>query len=97
MQKRRGRSRRTKKPSTKQQSTKQLNVLVSDKYLDRIPEVADRLRSAGMRVGRVLENTGTIEGSVDSAGRESFQSIEGVEAVEEQQTYQLPPPDSDLQ
>jgi hypothetical protein len=77
--------------------TRQFNVVVSEDYLDRVGEVADKLRSAGMRVGRVMDLTGTIEGSADSAKEEQLRQIDGVEAVEEQRSYQLPPPESDLQ
>ncbi len=91
MAKRRRRSHSNKQPA------KLFNVVVSDDYLDRIPEVAERLRSAGMRVGRIIPSIGTIEGVVDSTDEQELKGIEGVEAVEEQRSYQLPPPESDLQ
>jgi hypothetical protein len=83
-----------KKPAS---GGKALNVLVSDEYLSRVGEVADRLRSAGMQVGKVMTNSGTIEGRVASKHHDHLKGIEGVAAIEEARELRIAPPDSDLQ
>jgi hypothetical protein len=60
--------------------------------------VAAALQDAGLRLGAALPETGVITGSVeDEAAIEPLREVEGVEAVEQAQEFQLPPPDSDVQ
>jgi hypothetical protein len=60
--------------------------------------VAAALQDAGLRLGAELPETGVITGSVeDEAAIEPLREVEGVEAVEQAQEFQLPPPDSDVQ
>ena len=72
-------------------------VLVAQDYRARMSEVAEALRTRGMSVQSMLEETGTITGSIGAGGLESLRGLPGVEAVEPGGTFQLPPPDSDLQ
>jgi hypothetical protein len=74
-----------------------LSIVVAENYTDRMSEVVDRLRTAGLKVERVLGTTGMVTGSIESAKVESLSSIEGVQTVERAREFQLPPPESDLQ
>jgi hypothetical protein len=74
-----------------------ITVTVQDDHLDRIDGLADQLRAAGMQVHQVLGSAGVITGQVTDAARQAIAGVPGVAAVEDQQTYQLPPPDADIQ
>jgi hypothetical protein len=88
-----------KKPGSAESAAKKSGVLVSvaDSHLERMPEVADELRAAGLDISHVLNTTGTITGSMDSSKVDDLKGIPGVSAVEVEQSYQLPPPDSEIQ
>ena len=75
----------------------QINVSIDDAYIDQIQEVADRLKDTGMDVEQTMQIVGVVTGSIDSDKISSLYSVEGVQAVESQRTYQLNPPDSDIQ
>jgi hypothetical protein len=72
-------------------------VSVSDEYLPRIHEVAQRLRAAGMDIGEVMESIGTISGSAEAASVDKLSRVEGVNAAEVARQFQIPPPDADVQ
>ena len=72
-------------------------ISVDDVHLDRVHEVADKLRAKGLEVQHVLEATGTITGACPAKGLASLKKVPGVAAIEEAQTVQLPPPESDVQ
>lgn len=65
-------------------------VVVSDDRSARIETVAEGLRSAGMRVDRVLEVVGVIVGTAPDVGREPLLRVPGVVAVEGEDTFGLP-------
>lgn len=75
----------------------QVSVSVDDAHLDQIQQVSQQLQSSGMNVEQTLSSIGVINGSIQSDKLNSLYQIEGVENVEPQQSYQLAPPDSDLQ
>ena len=72
-------------------------VTVDEMYVDRIQEVVDALRQAGLDVNQVLGTSGIITGNVEPSKRAILASVPGVVAVEEDQTVQLAPPDSTIQ
>ena len=74
-----------------------LSILVAEEFVDRLPEVVNELRSAGMHIERVLESVGAITGSAPRDKVETLSHIAGVESVEPEREYQLPPPESDVQ
>lgn len=74
-----------------------ITVTVDDDHLDGIEGLADQLRAAGMQVHQVLGTIGIITGEVTDAQRPAVARVPGVAAVEDQQVFQLPPPDSDIQ
>jgi hypothetical protein len=74
-----------------------ITVTVTDGQQPNIDELADRLRAVGMQVDQVLPAVGVITGSVTSAQRRSIEQVAGVAAVEDETTFQIAPPDSDIQ
>jgi hypothetical protein len=74
-----------------------VTVTVHDDQLAHIDELADQLRAAGMRVDQVLHPVGVITGSVPSTRRAMIEAVPGVAAVEDETTFQLPPPDAEIQ
>jgi hypothetical protein len=62
-----------------------------------IEVVAEGLRAAGVTVQQVLRAVGVITGSVAAETRAALADLPGVLAVEPQQTFQVPPPDSEIQ
>jgi hypothetical protein len=59
--------------------------------------VAEQLRVAGMNVEQVLGEVGIITGSVAAGRQASLAELPGVVSVEAEQTFQLPPPDAEIQ
>ena len=59
--------------------------------------VAEQLRAAGTSVDQILGAAGIITGSVAAGQRESLTDVPGVVSVEVEQTYQIAPPDAEIQ
>ncbi len=74
-----------------------LSILVNDDHLAEILEVAQRLQSAGLEVEQVMDAIGVISGSCEAQKVDSLSQVKGVAKVEAQQSYQLAPPDSEVQ
>jgi hypothetical protein len=74
-----------------------ITVTVADDHASRIHDVADRLRAAGMRVDQVLGAAGVITGSVPGPRRPAIEALPGVAAVEDERSFQIAPPDADVQ
>jgi hypothetical protein len=74
-----------------------ITVTVADDHSSRIEDLADQLRSAGMQVHQVLPSAGIITGAVTDTQRRAIAHIPGVASVENQHTFQLPPPDAGIQ
>lgn len=74
-----------------------VSVSVDDAHIAQIQEVARRLQAVGLAVEQTLPGIGVISGSIDSERVNSLYQIEGVQQVESERSYQLPPPESDIQ
>lgn len=74
-----------------------MTVTVDDDRLADIDSVADDLRAAGLTVDQVLGAVGIITGSAPADKRRSVERVAGVSAVEDENTFQLPPPDAEIQ
>ncbi|MGH3788775.1 MAG: hypothetical protein ACRDRG_20000 [Pseudonocardiaceae bacterium] len=74
-----------------------ITITVDDDHVGRINDLANQLRAAGMQVHQVLGAAGIITGAVPDAQRPAIAQVPGVASVENQQEFQLPPPDSDIQ
>ena len=78
---------------------KDLLIAIDDAHLSQMGEVVERLREAGVDVRDANDTLGTVTGSIDESRVtvEALRSVEGVDVVEQQETYELPPPDSPIQ
>jgi hypothetical protein len=76
---------------------KSITVTVDDVHRERIEAVADQLRAAGMQVQQVHPTLGIITGTMPESQRDTMANVPGVAHVEDQQLFQLPPPDADIQ
>lgn len=75
-----------------------VTVSVDDDHVERIDEVAERCRAAGMDVQEVLRPIGVITGSIGTVAlRAALGALAGVAAVETGRTFRLPPPGSGIQ
>jgi hypothetical protein len=74
-----------------------LSVTVDDGHLPAIDKVAEALRARGMEVQQVLDGLGIITGSAPEESRSALTDVEGVASVDEELSYQLPPPDAPIQ
>jgi len=75
----------------------QVTVTVDDTHLRSIGTVARSLEQTGMRVDKVMAAVGVITGSVDSGTESTLTGVPGVASVDRDNTYQLPPPDAEIQ
>lgn len=76
----------------------QVVVSIDDQHLGDIATVVEHLRGAGMQIDQILDGLGMITGSVpDEERSEMVVRVVGVTSVEKQISYQIPPPDSDIQ
>ena len=75
----------------------QIVVSVDSAHLPVLAEVVAELESAGMVVDQTLAVLGTVAGRVPQARLDDVGHVEGVVAIEPARSFQLPPPDSDIQ
>jgi hypothetical protein len=76
---------------------KNITVTLDDVHRERIEEVADQLRAAGMRDQHLLRTLGIITGTMPESRRDAIANVPGVAQVEDQEVFQLPPPDAEIQ
>ena len=62
----------------------------------KVSEIAKRLKQGGLTIDQELEAAGTITGSAEESMIEGLRKVRGVEHIEEEGGYQLPPPESDV-
>ena len=74
-----------------------ITVSVDDEHLEQVDGVAEELKSAGMKVEQVLGSVGIITGSVEAERRADLAGLPGVGSVEDENTFQIPPPDAEIQ
>jgi hypothetical protein len=72
------------------------NVTVTTDGRD-LDATVESLRAAGMTVTDVHREIGIISGTVDPTDRDSLDGVPGVAAVEADQSFEIAPPDSDVQ
>ncbi len=76
---------------------KDVTVTVDDVHRERIEEVAEHLRAAGMQVQQVHSTIGVVTGVMPEGRRDEIADVPGVANVEDQDVFQLPPPDAEIQ
>jgi len=74
-----------------------ITISVDEAHIARIDEVAAWLRAAGMEVERSLGSIGAISGHVAHDRLLGLSQVPGVAAVERERSFQLPPPDAEVQ
>lgn len=74
-----------------------VSVSVDDTHVNQILKVAESLQSVGMDVEQTLPSVGIVSGSIASDQVNRLYQIEGVQHIEPERSYQLAPPDSDVQ
>jgi hypothetical protein len=74
-----------------------VSISVDDAHINQISEIAKSLQSVGMDVEQTLPSIGVISGSISSDQVNRLDQIEGVQHVDPERSYQLAPPDSDVQ
>jgi hypothetical protein len=62
-----------------------------------IDATVESLREAGLTVTEVHREIGVVSGTVTPANRELLDGVPGVSAVESDQSFEIAPPDSDVQ
>ena len=83
--------------SVSEDETVEVVVSVDDAHAGSLPEVADGLRALGMRVDGLMEELGTVTGSIKASDLERVRGLRGIADVERSREFQLPPPDSEVQ
>ena len=79
------------------ESRLQLLVTLGDAYLDRAAEVIAHLKKAGLDDVEHLESIGVVKGTAPQSKIAALRTVLGVQAVEESEWIQLPPPDEPIQ
>ena len=74
-----------------------ISVSVDDAHIDQIEQVVQRLQVAGMIIDSTSPLIGVISGKVDADQLTALRNCEGVQDIEMDRTYQIAPPDSDIQ
>ncbi len=74
-----------------------VTVTVDDDHLGQVASLAEQLSTAGMEVEQVLGEIGIITGSAPAERRAALEGLAGVSAVESENSFQLPPSDSEVQ
>ncbi|EDX76548.1 hypothetical protein MC7420_4804 [Coleofasciculus chthonoplastes PCC 7420] len=74
-----------------------LLISVSSDYINRIPDIVEKLRSMGMINIQSMEAIGVITGLFDEEKLADIAAIEGVTQVERSQKLQISPPESPIQ
>ena len=74
-----------------------LSISVDDKHLDKFSKVIKDAEKAGMDVEQEHKDLGVATGSIDAKKLDSLRKVKGVQHVEEERTFQIPPPESDVQ
>jgi hypothetical protein len=64
---------------------------------ERFDEVVRAAADVGLLVEEEMREAGVVAGSVERKQMSALRDVAGVEAVERERTFQLPPPDSPVQ
>jgi len=74
-----------------------VTVSIADDHQDQFPQIVDELRRAGLTVEKELGEIGVVTGSVAPKDIATIEQVEGVAFVEPEASFQIAPPESDLQ
>jgi hypothetical protein len=74
-----------------------VTISIDDARIDQISEVAKNLQSEGLDIEQTLPTVGVITGSIAIEDVNRLKEVVGVQQVEPERGFQLPPPDSNVQ
>ena len=74
-----------------------ITVSIDEAHINQIQEVAAQLEAMGMEIKQTMPTIGLVIGSVQSEKIPSLYKVEGIQNVEPERTYQLAPPNSEVQ
>jgi hypothetical protein len=72
-------------------------VSVDESRLHEFPKIVKAMRGAGLKVGEEMAAVGVVAGSVESGALPKLRQVDGVAQVERSRSYNVAPPDSDVQ
>jgi hypothetical protein len=74
-----------------------LTVSIKDEHIPRFTELVDRIKKTGFEVDQELPSSGVVTGRIESEKIDDLKKLNEVAHVEESRSYQIPPPESDVQ
>jgi len=74
-----------------------LTVSIKDEHIPRFTELVDRIKKTGFEVDQELQSLGVVTGRIESEKIDDLKKLNEVAQVEESRSYQIPPPESDVQ
>lgn len=74
-----------------------VSISIKDDHLPRFDDTVEHLKRAGLQVDQALKGVGVITGSIEQTKIASLQQLPSVANVEETRSFQIAPPDSDVQ
>lgn len=74
-----------------------VTVSIDDGHIDQLDQVTAQLKKAGLEVEQTLSTLGIVTGLVETEKMSSLSKVTGVESVEVDKSYQIAPPDSEVQ
>ncbi len=75
----------------------EITIAIGNRYLSKFDAIVSSCEAVGLQVSQKLTQLGLIIGRIKADKIAELQQIEGITAVEQSRSYQLPPPESDLQ
>lgn len=74
-----------------------VTVSIDEAYLNQFQQITEAMQATGLEIDRTMPRIGIVTGSIHQDRISALDEIEGVEHVERERTYQLAPPDSEIQ
>jgi NifB/MoaA-like Fe-S oxidoreductase len=68
-------------------------VTIGDNALNHFSKTVEKLRKAGLKVVKAMENVGIVRGEIPKSKLKALSDVEGVEHVREEQEVRLSPPE----
>ena len=84
-------------PKASSKSRVSVLVTLDEDRIGKIKPVVDACRKAGLDVQQVMSEDGILRGAVDAPALKRLKAVKGVAHVEEEEHYQLAPPNSPVQ
>jgi hypothetical protein len=74
-----------------------VTVSVKDDHLPRFVELVEHMKKSGLDVERQLQSVGVVTGKIDAEKLAQRRTLNGIGSVEEARSYQIAPPESEIQ